>query len=57
MLEVEAAQSVFKLLLVPTVTLSTFSFACGTIDAVIYTACCYCYFQFVFAAGLLFPCT
>ena len=37
--------------------LSTFSFTCVTIDAVIYTACCYCYFQFVFATGVLFPCT
>ena len=44
----EAAQSVFKLLLVPAVTLSTFGFTCGTIDAVIYTACCFL---------LFFPCT
>ena len=32
--------------------LSTFSFTCVTIDAVIYTACCYCYFQFVFSAKI-----
>ena len=34
---------------------TTLSFTCVTIDAVIYTACCKCYFQFVFAAGVLFP--
>ena len=51
-----------SLIQVPAVTLhlnrvlSTFIFTCVTSDVVIYTACCYCYFQFVFAAGVLFPC-
>ena len=55
----KAVQSVFKLLLLPAVTLhlnrilSSFSFTHGTICAVIYAAC----FVFVFAAGVLFPCT
>ena len=53
-------QSVFKLLLLPAVTiylnplLSSFSFTRVTICADIYAACC---FVFVFAAGVLFPCT
>ena len=56
----KAVQSVFKLLLLPAVTLhlnrvlSSFSFTRVTICAVIYAACC---FVFVFAAGLLFPCS
>ena len=55
----KAVQSVFKLLLLPAVTfhlnrvLSSFSFTRLTICAVIYAAC----FVFVFAAGVLFPCT
>ena len=56
----KAVQSVFKLLLLPAVTLhlnrvlSSFSFTRVTICAVIYAACC---FVFVFAVGVLFPCT
>ena len=56
----KAVQSVFKLLLLPAVTLhlnrilSSFSFTHVTICAVIYASCC---FVFVFAAGVLFPCT
>ena len=56
----KAVQSVFKLLLLPAVTLhlnrvlSSFSFTRVTICAVIYAACC---FVFVFTAGVLFPCT
>ena len=56
----KAVQSVFKLLLLPAVTLhlnqvlSSFSFTRVTICAVIYASCC---FVFVFAAGVLFPCT
>ena len=55
----KAVQSVFKLLLLPAVTLhlnrilSSFSFTHVTICAVIYASC----FVFVFAAGVLFPCT
>ena len=58
----KAVQSVSKLLLLPALTshlnrvLSSFSFTLVTICAVsvIYGACC---FVFVFAAGVLFPCT
>ena len=56
----KAVQSVFKLLQLPAVTLhlnrvlSSFSFTLLTICAVIYASCC---FVFVFAAGVLFPCT
>ena len=56
----KAVQSVFKLLLLPAVTLhlnrvlSSFSFTRVTICAAIYAACC---FVFVLAAGVLFPCT
>ena len=56
----KAVQSVFKLLLLPAVTLhlnrvlSSFSFTRVAICAVIYAACC---FVFVFAAGVLFPFT
>ena len=56
----KAVQSVFKLLQLPAVTLhlnrvlSSFSFTRLTICAGIYAACC---FVFVFAAGVLFPCT
>ena len=56
----KAVQSVFKLLLLPAVTLhlnwvlSSFSFTRVTICAVIYASCC---FVFVFATGVLFPCT
>ena len=52
-------QTVFKLLLLPAFTLhlnrvmSTFSFTCVTIDAVIYTAC-YCSFQFFFLLLVFF---
>ena len=56
----KAVQSVFKLLLLPAVTLhlnrvlSSFSFTRVTICVVIYAASC---FVCVFAAGVLFPCT
>ena len=55
----KAVQSVFKLLLLPAITLhlnrvlSSFSFTSVTICDVIYAACC---FVFVFADCVLFPC-
>ena len=59
----KAALSVFKPLLLPTITLHlnrvlpTFSFTCVTICALIYATCCFVVFNLfstVFAAGFLF---